>query len=120
MPLEIRMTSATGGQKGAKAERYDLIPKAALDHISRVLAAGAEKYDSHNWRRGYDWSLSYAACMRHLMAHWDGETYDSETGLPHLAHAGCHIFFMLTWLDEQGEGGEFDNRYRPEADVEEQ
>lgn len=110
---EVRTTSSTGGEKGVKPQRYDLLPKAGLDAIAEVFAFGAEKYASHNWRRGYEWSKSYSALMRHMTAHWDGETLDPESGLPHLAHAGCHVMFMLTWLSEQGEGGEFDDRYRP-------
>ena len=115
---EVMTTSSTGGMKGVKPQRYDLLPKAALDAISEVFGYGAEKYSTpdesgnHNWRKGYEWSKSYAALMRHLTSHWAGETYDPESGLPHLAHAGCHIMFMLTWLDEQGEDGEFDDRYR--------
>lgn len=108
---EVRTTSSTGGQKGTKPQRYDLMPKAGLDAISEVFAFGAEKYDSHNWRKGYEWGKSYSAAMRHLTAHWDGETLDKESGLAHLAHAGCHILFMLTWLHEQGEGGQFDDRF---------
>lgn len=90
-----------------------LIPRAALDQIGQVLSFGAEKYDAHNWRKGYEWSKSYDALMRHMLAFWDGETFDPESGLPHLAHAGCHVLFMLTWLAEQGEGGEFDDRFVP-------
>ena len=110
---EVRTTSSTGGQKGVKPQRYDLLPREALDAIAEVYAFGAEKYDAHNWRKGYEWSKSYAAAMRHMTAHWSGETNDPESGLPHLAHAGCHITFMLTWLSEQGTGGEFDDRYQP-------
>lgn len=119
MTGEVVTTSSSGGRKGVKPQRYDLLPKAALDGIAEVLAFGAAKYSTpeasgaHNWRKGYEWSKSYAAAMRHLTAHWDGETLDPESGLPHLAHAGCHITFMLTWLTEQGEGGLFDDRYRP-------
>ena len=117
MSNETLTTSATGGQKGTKAQRYDLLAKPALDAVAEVLAFGAEKYDSHNWRKGYEWGKSYAALMRHMTAFWDGETYDAESGLSHLAHAGCHVMFMLTWLAEQGEQGEFDDRYvAPEVD----
>jgi hypothetical protein len=108
---EVRTVSSTGGEKGVKPQRYDLLPKAALDAIAEVYRFGAEKYEAHNWRRGYEWSKSYSAAMRHMTAHWDGETLDPESGLPHLAHAGCHITFMLTWLAEQGEGGQFDDRH---------
>jgi len=110
---EVRTTSSTGGEKGVKPQRYDLLPREGLDAIAEVFAFGAEKYASHNWRKGYEWSKSYSALMRHMTAHWSGETNDPESGLPHLAHAGCHVMFMLTWLSEQGEGGTFDDRYRP-------
>lgn len=110
---EIRTTSATGGEKGVKPQRYDLLPKPGLDAIAEVYAFGASKYADHNWRKGYEWSKSYAALMRHVTAFWDGETHDEESGLPHIAHAGFHVLTLLTWLAEQGEGGPFDDRYRP-------
>ncbi len=110
---EKMSTSSSGGMKGVKEERYDLLPKPGLDAIARVFAFGAEKYASHNWRRGYEWGKSYAALQRHLTAFWEGETFDPESGLPHLGHAGFHILALLTWLEEQGEAGEFDDRYVP-------
>jgi len=108
---EVRTTSSTGGQKGVKPERYDLLPKEALDSMARVYAFGAEKYADHNWRKGYEWSKSYAAAMRHLTAFWNGETFDEESGLPHLAHAAFHLNAMMTWLERDGEGGQFDDRW---------
>lgn len=111
---EVRTTSSTGGQKGVKPERHSLMPRPGLDAIARVFGFGATKYDSHNWRKGYEWSKSYDALVRHVTAFWDGETLDPESGLPHLAHAGFHILVLLTWLEEQGEGSVFDDRYRPE------
>lgn len=116
---EKRTTSATGGEKGVKDERHDLIPREGLEAIARVYAFGATKYADHNWRKGYEWSKSYAAAMRHLVAFWSGETHDEESGLPHLAHAGFHIMALLTWLEQDGEGSQFDDRYRP-ADAAEQ
>lgn len=109
---EVRSVSSTGGEKGVKAERYDLIPVEALDVLARVYAFGAEKYADHNWRKGYEWGKSYAAAMRHMTAFWRGETHDPESGLPHLAHAMFHMAALLTWLEEGGELGEFDDRYR--------
>ena len=40
----------------------------------------------------------YDAAMRHLLAWFEGEKNDEETGLNHLAHAGCDILFLL-WFD---------------------
>jgi hypothetical protein len=86
---EVRVVDPeTGGEKGMKPVRHSLIPVKALNVIARVYHYGASKYAAHNWRKGYDWSLSYDACRRHLDAFWDGEDLDPESGLPHLAHAG--------------------------------
>lgn len=101
---EIRTTSATGGQKGVKPERHDLIPRRAMAAIARVFGFGATKYADHNWRRGYEWGKSIAAMQRHIDAFVEGETYDDESGEPHLAHAAFHMLVLLTWLEEQGEG----------------
>jgi hypothetical protein len=106
MSTEIRTTSATGGEKGVKPERLSLLPRLGLAAISRVYGFGADKYAAHNWRRGYEWDKSHDALLRHVLAHIDGETYDEESGLPHLAHAGFHILAVLTWLEEQGEGAD--------------
>lgn len=101
---ETRTVSATGGEKGVKPERFSLMPTKGLAAIARVFGFGAQKYADHNWRRGYEWSKSLDALERHFQAFKDGETYDEESGEPHLAHAGFHILVLLTWLEEQGEG----------------
>lgn len=113
MSEEVRTTSSTGGQKGVKPQRHDLLPRPALDRIAEVYAFGAGKYADHNWRLGYEWGKSYAAAQRHLTAFWDGESDDDESGLSHLAHAGFHIFALLTWLSQDGEGVDnpFDDRW---------
>ena len=76
------------------------LPAKALLCVSRVYTYGARKYSEHNWRRGYKWSLSYDALMRHLLLWRDGHDIDEESSLPHLAHAVFHAFalshFQLT------------------------
>ena len=113
MTEEIRTTSSTGGQKGVKPERHALLPKKGVAAIARVFGFGAKKYAAHNWRRKYEWDKSLDALQRHIDAFVDGETYDPESGLPHLAHAGFHILVLLTWLEEDGEGADnpFDTRW---------
>lgn len=98
MTNERRVTDAeTGAQKGTKPERYDLIPVYPLSELARVYGKGAEKYADRNWERGYAWGLSYAAMQRHINAFWGGETYDSETGLHHLAHAMFHCAALIEY-----------------------
>ena len=94
---EVRVTSSTGGQKGTKRERMDLIPPEALWELARVYGMGAEKYDDHNYLRGYDYSLSYSAMLRHATQWANGEDNDSESGLNHLAHAAWHCFALMMY-----------------------
>ena len=77
--------------------RWELIPVDALEEIIKVLEHGAVKYDDHNWSRGAAWSRYWSATMRHVTAWWWGESNDEETGLSHLAHAGCCIIFLLAY-----------------------
>lgn len=88
---EIRVTDPdTGGQKGRKPERMDLLPPAPLAELSRVYGFGAEKYDDFNYLLGYRWRLSLGALLRHINAWALGEDLDTESGLHHLAHAAWH------------------------------
>ena len=105
---EVRTVSATGGEKGTKPERYDLIPVEALAHVARLYGRGAEKYAAHNWRRGYEWSKSYAALQRHATQFWAGEDTDEEMGLPHLASVIFHAMALLVFMEEHRG---FDDRY---------
>ena len=102
MSDEIRIINPlTGGEKGSKLARFDLIPVNALYELARVYGKGAEKYAPRNWERGYEWGLSYAALHRHLVAFWGGEELDPETGLSHLAHAAWHCFTLFEFTKTQ-------------------
>jgi len=109
MPERIVTDPKTGGQKGEKPARFDLLPPDALWQIAEHFGRGAEKYADRNWERGYAWSLSYAALQRHLHAWWGGEDLDAETGSSHLAAAGFHVLALLAF---QGRGVGTDDRSR--------
>jgi hypothetical protein len=91
---EVRKVSSTGGEKGSKPWRYDLIPVRPLRALAEHYGRGAEKYSARNYERGYEWSLSYAALQRHLNAFWGGEDLDPETGTHHLSAAAWHCFTL--------------------------
>lgn len=88
--------------------RAELLPSAPLLAIAEVLTFGAQKYAAHNWRQGFDQSRLIGAAYRHLMAYNDGEDEDPESGLPHLAHLGCCVLFML---EQHLKGTGTDDRY---------
>jgi len=73
----------------------DLLPVESLEEIAKVLQFGKSKYGDWNWAGGMKWSRVLGACLRHLFAWARGESTDPETGLSHLAHAGCCILFLL-------------------------
>lgn len=108
MTNEVRTTSATGGQKGVKDERFDLIPIDALTQLARHYGVGARKYDDNQWRKGYEWSKSYAALLRHLTQWWGGEDTDEETGSSHLVAVAWHAFTLLTFIKDHPQ---FDDRF---------
>lgn len=102
---EVRITDPnTGGQKGEKLAAFNLLPVEPMEEVACVYGRGAKKYSPDNWRRGYKWSLSYAALIRHAMAFWRGESRD-ELGNHHLACVVWHCLTMM-WFE----------KHRPELD----
>ena len=65
--------------------------------IASVLTYGAMKYLPNNWQ-GVDPESYEDALDRHLAEWRAGEAVDSDTGLHHLAHAGCNVLFLL-WFE---------------------
>lgn len=106
---EVRTTSRTGGQKGVKDARFDLIPVGALTQLAEHYGVGAKKYADNQWRKGYEWSKSYAALQRHANQFWGGEDFDDETGSHHMAAVAWHALALLTFFDEFPQ---FDDRFR--------
>jgi hypothetical protein len=96
---EVRTVSATGGEKGVKPARLGAVDPAALLRVAEVAGFGAEKYARYNFARGYEWSKSFDALQRHMLAFWNGEDIDAEFGTPHLAHAAWHCLTLLTFLE---------------------
>ena len=86
-----------------------LLPGKPLQEIAKVLTFGAKKYSAHNWRPGTEWSRYYSAMQRHLTDWNDNAGADPETGLSHLAHAGCCLLFLLEY-ELKGVGN--DDRYK--------
>lgn len=108
---EVRSVSSTGAEKGVKRARHSLIPGVALEMVAEHYAAGAEKYEKHNWRKGYEWTKSIDSLTRHLHAFGEGQNLDPETKTPHMAAVAFHALTLLTFMVEHPE---FDDRYKPD------
>jgi len=103
----------------AKAIKYDddklpmhLLSTIALEEIAAVLQFGAQKYDQHNWRKGFVWSRPLSAALRHILAFNAGEDTDPESGHSHIAHAMCCLMFLLEFEKTHPE---LDDRYKPDV-----
>lgn len=92
--------------------RFSLFPADALLETAKVYTMGAQKYEARNWERGMSWSRAFDSLQRHLWAWWDGESFDPESGLPHLAHVTFRALQLLAYTlrgvgtDDRPGGGE--------------
>lgn len=85
---------------------YDIVPWDAVEKIIEIMQYGAKKYGKNNWQNLPDFNDRYfAALERHIIAWRKGEKLDSESGLSHLAHAGCNALFLI-WKSLQEEKDE--------------
>lgn len=104
---ETRVIADTGGAKGQKLSRFDLIPPEALKEVAICYGIGAkDKYEDWNWAKGYPYSLSIAALERHFNDWKSGESLDDD-GFHHLAAV---VFHALTLIDREKHAPEFDDR----------
>jgi len=109
--VETIVTNATtGGRKGSKLARFDLIPPLAMWKVAEHYGAGCKKYADHNWRKGLNWSLCIAALERHLALWKSGQRLDEETGTEHLAAIVFHALALMTYQEEHPE---LDDRWKP-------
>lgn len=113
---EVIHTSETGGQKAGNDERHDLIPVGPLRKLAQLYGFGVKKYAADNWRRGYDWRLSFAAMLRHAWKFWGGEDIDPESGVPHTIAVAWHAFALTDFMETHRE---FDTRPKAVSIVDE-
>ena len=85
----------TGIKYDTNKPEWYLLPLKPIEEIVKVLTHGAEKYGPDNWKKVKPQHRYYNAMMRHIRAYQDNEWFDPDSGLPHLAHAGCCLIFLL-------------------------
>lgn len=72
------------------------MPMPPLFEIGVVMTLGAHKYGKHNWRdMGVRSTVYFDAVMRHLTVYFEGEDFDPESGVSHLAHAAACLIILL-------------------------
>lgn len=94
----MHIDPVTGGRKAVKLARFDLIPCRPLWLLAEHYGRGSLKYDDNNWRKGYKWSASYAAMMRHANQFWGGENTDPGLQSLHTVAVAWHAFTLTEYL----------------------
>ena len=97
----FEMDVEQGRKDDSSKLRYSLLPVGTVNQVVQVLEFGSKKYADHNWQKVPSANTRYYdAALRHIDAWFSGELKDSETGLPHLAHAICCLMFLM-WFDSE-------------------
>lgn len=98
MPVSAAESLVIGRKNDQGKRRYSLVPSGVMRDVVDVLMFGAGRYGDWNWLHVQDWRARYYdALRRHIDAWWsDDEWLDSDSGLPHLAHATVNAMFLLT------------------------
>ena len=94
---------ASGGKKDDTGKLdWALLPLYPIREVIKVLMWGEKHYDRDNWQLVENARLRYYnAAMRHITTWFEGKKADSDTKLPHLAHAICCLIFLM-WFDKKG------------------
>ena len=97
--LQIMFTSDAGVplKMEENKPRLSLVPREAVELLAEVYTTGANKYGVDSWREftpGQAQACLPDAALRHLLAHFAGEEFDKETGLPHLAQCAWNCLTL--------------------------
>lgn len=91
---------------------WAILPFGAIEEIIKVLKFGEGKYARGNFadKGGLNYTRLINALLRHTIAFGRGEDKDPETGLSHMAHAGCCVIFLLHYIINKDEFTANDDR----------
>lgn len=73
---------------GTRKAPLSTVPMNVIAEIGVAMLEGAAKYGRHNYRAaGIRNSVYFDAAMRHLIAWWEGEDIDPDSGMSHITKA---------------------------------
>lgn len=87
---------------------FSTVPGQVMAETGLAMMEGALKYGRHNYRvAGVRASVYHDAALRHLIAFWEGQDIDPDSGLSHLVKA---IACCAVLRDSQLRGNWVDDR----------
>jgi hypothetical protein len=80
---------------GTKKAPISTISAPVIAEVGVAMLEGACKYGRHNYRAvGVRASVYYDATMRHMMAWWEGQDIDPDSGMSHITKAIASLFVL--------------------------
>ena len=80
---------------GIRKAGLHCVPCQPLYELGLAMLEGGRKYGAHNYRAiGVRASVYYDAVLRHIMAWWEGEDIDPDSGVAHIVKAIACLFVM--------------------------
>lgn len=93
---------------GSRKAPMSTVPANVMTELGVAMLEGAAKYGRHNYRvTPIRASVYYDATMRHLMAFWEGQDIDPDSGMSHITKA---IASLTVWRDAMMQGTWIDDR----------
>lgn len=93
---------------GSMKAPLSTLPIRVLWRVGLAMLEGMAKYGRHNYRAvGVRASVYFDAMMRHILAWWEGEDIDAESGLNHIDKAIACLFVLRdsmlqgNWTDDR-------------------
>jgi hypothetical protein len=107
-PLDDEKPTNPKDLVGVRKAPMSTVPATVLAEIGVAMLEGASKYGRHNCRAvGVRGSVYYDGVMRHLMAWWEGEDIDADSGMSHVTKA---ITSLVVLRDAMMQGKFTDDR----------
>jgi len=80
---------------GVKKVPLHVVSSPVMMEVGLAMMEGDRKYGGHNYRvAGVRASVYYDALQRHIMAWWEGEDTDKDSGLSHVTKAISTLFVL--------------------------
>lgn len=93
---------------GIRKVPMSCVPMPPLTEIAVAMQEGARKYGRHNYRdAGVRGSVYFDAALRHLIAWWEGEDLDPDSGISHVSKAMATLLVLRdsqirdNWVDDR-------------------
>jgi hypothetical protein len=88
----------SGDRYNTGKRKWGLLSFKALEPLVKVLEFGASKYAPYNWAKGLSFTETFECLQRHVIAWYNGEDNDPETGHSHMAHVLCNAMFLMHFI----------------------